>query len=60
MVEIIGEDGLNTVLPHIKKVLRGERAEYESEIQYQGVGKRWLHTGIACGQRGWKRQPPGG
>ena len=43
MVEIIGEDGLNTVLPHIKKVLRGERAEYESEIQYQSVGKRWLH-----------------
>ncbi|HEY4856357.1 MAG TPA: HWE histidine kinase domain-containing protein, partial [Xanthobacteraceae bacterium] len=43
MGEIIGEDGLNTVLPHIKKVLRGERAEYESEIQYQSVGKRWLH-----------------
>ena len=43
MVEIIGQDGLSTVMPHIKKVLRGERAEYESEIQYQGVGKRWLH-----------------
>jgi PAS domain S-box-containing protein len=43
MGAIIGEDGLDTVLPHIKKVLQGERAEYESEIQYRGVGKRWLH-----------------
>lgn len=41
--EIVGEDGFRTVLPHIKKVLAGERAEYESEVHYQGIGKRFLH-----------------
>src|SRR5262249_15145745 len=41
--EIIGDEGFRTVFPHIKKVLAGQRAEYESEVQYQGIGKRFLH-----------------
>jgi PAS domain S-box-containing protein len=41
--EIIGEEGFKTVLPHIKKVLAGERAEYDCEVHYQGVGRRFLH-----------------
>ena len=41
--EVIGKEGFKTVLPHINKVLSGERAEYESEVLYQGVGKRFLH-----------------
>jgi PAS domain S-box-containing protein len=43
LVEIIGKEGFKGVLPHIQKVLRGERAEYEHEVDYEGVGKRYLH-----------------
>ena len=41
--EILSQEGFRTVLPHIKKVLAGQRDEYESEVQFQGVGKRFLH-----------------
>jgi PAS domain S-box-containing protein len=43
IVDIIGEEGFNTILPNIKKVLRGERAEYEGEVPYQSIGKRFVH-----------------
>jgi PAS domain S-box-containing protein len=43
IVDVIGEQGFKTILPHIKKVLRGERAEYEGEVHYQTIGKRFLH-----------------
>jgi PAS domain S-box-containing protein len=43
IVDIIGEEGFKTILPHINKVLAGERAEYEGEVQYQSIGKRFLH-----------------
>ena len=41
--EVIGEEGFRTVRPYINKVLAGERVEYESEVTYQRVGKRFLH-----------------
>jgi PAS domain S-box-containing protein len=44
IIEIIGEEGFATILPHVEKVLRGERAEYESEIHFQGVGRRALRV----------------
>jgi PAS domain S-box-containing protein len=43
IADVIGEEGFKTVLPHINRVLSGERVEYESEVLYQGVGKRFLH-----------------
>jgi PAS domain S-box-containing protein len=43
IVDIIGEEGFETILPHIKKVLDGERAEYEGEVHYQNIGRRFLH-----------------
>jgi PAS domain S-box-containing protein len=42
LVEIVGTEGFAKVRPHIEKVLRGERAEYEHEVDYSGVGKRFL------------------
>jgi PAS domain S-box-containing protein len=44
IVEIMGEQGLATILPHVHKVLQGERVEYESEVQFAGVGSRVLHV----------------
>jgi PAS domain S-box-containing protein len=44
IVEIIGEDGFKTILPHIEKVLAGQRAQYESRVHFQGVGTRVLNV----------------
>jgi PAS domain-containing protein len=49
IIDIIGEEGFNAILPHIQQVLRGMRVEYESEIYYQGNRSPrcagHLHTG---------------
>jgi PAS domain S-box-containing protein len=44
IAEIMGEQGFSTILPHVEKVLQGERVEYESEVQFAGVGSRLLHV----------------
>jgi PAS domain S-box-containing protein len=44
IVEIIGEEGFETIRPHIDTVLQGERTEYEREVHFHGVGKRVLHV----------------
>jgi len=38
IVEIMGEEGLKTISPHIEKVLKGQHAEYETEVSFRGVG----------------------
>jgi PAS domain S-box-containing protein len=43
VMEIVGRDAFAKVRPHIEKVLRGEQVEYEHEVEYQGVGRRFLH-----------------
>jgi PAS domain-containing protein len=32
IVEVIGETGFQTILPHIKAVLSGQRVEYETDV----------------------------
>ena len=44
IVEVMGEEGFATVLPHIEKVLEGETVEYETEVAFRGVGVRYLHV----------------
>src|SRR5436309_3217192 len=43
IVEIMGEEGLKTILPQVKKVLKGQRVEYETEVSFRGVGAPCLH-----------------
>gem|GEM_PF-984034 len=43
IVEIIGEEALKTILPHIKKVLKGDNVEYEMEVPFQSAGVRWIN-----------------
>ena len=44
IVEVMGETGFNTILPHIKAVLLGDRVEYETEVHFKDVGPRLLHV----------------
>lgn len=42
--KIMGEDAFNLILPYVKKVLSGERVEFESEIPYSTAGKHYMHV----------------
>ena len=44
IVDILGEQDFHAVLPQIKKVLEGDRVEFEREVHYRDVGKRFLHV----------------
>jgi PAS domain S-box-containing protein len=44
ILEIMGQEGFETIMPHVKKVLNGDRVEYESDVHFQGVGHRVLHV----------------
>ena len=44
IVDVMGEEGFATVLPHIQKVLKGETVEYKTEIAFRDVGIRYLHV----------------
>src|SRR5438270_10306987 len=35
IVQIMGKEGLRTISPHIKKVLKGHNVEYETEVDYR-------------------------
>ena len=59
IIEVIGETAFNTILPHIKAVLLGQRVEYETQVYYKDGGPRLVHVIYVpdkdqCGQvRGW-------
>ena len=44
IVDIMGEAGLNTIMPYIEQVLQGQRVEYETEVSFEGVGTPALHV----------------
>jgi PAS domain S-box-containing protein len=41
--DVLGQDGYETLRPYIERVLSGERVEYETQVEYPGRGKRWIH-----------------
>ena len=44
IVEVMGETGFKTILPHVKAVLTGRRVEYEDQVHFKDVGPRLLHV----------------
>jgi signal transduction histidine kinase len=42
--EMIGHAAYETILPHMERVLRGERVEYETEIPFPGIGPRCMEV----------------
>ncbi|HEU4508875.1 MAG TPA: ATP-binding protein [Pyrinomonadaceae bacterium] len=44
ILEVMGEEGFDAILPHIQRALKGETVEYQSEIKFRGVGTRTLQV----------------
>ncbi|MGH9409226.1 MAG: PAS domain-containing protein [Vicinamibacterales bacterium] len=38
IVDVIGPEALESIRPHIERVLRGERVEYEQDVAYRSIG----------------------
>lgn len=44
IAEVIGEEALAPFLPHIERVLAGERVEFEAKLQLPAGPERWLRS----------------
>jgi PAS domain S-box-containing protein len=44
IVDVMGEDGLKTIRPHVEAVLQGRTVEYEDQVHFAGVGPRRLRV----------------
>ncbi len=42
IVDVLGKEAFETLLPHFKRVLAGQRVHYEQETNFRSVGKRWI------------------
>lgn len=45
--EVIGRDAFEDIRPHVEAVLRGEPVEFEQELTYDKLGRRFLHVSYA-------------
>lgn len=43
--EIVGSAAYETIRPYVERVLRGETVEYEVEIPYERIGRRFMRAG---------------
>jgi len=42
--DVIGAAAFTKLEPYFQRALAGERVEYEEEIDYEGLGRRWVHA----------------
>ena len=42
--DVLSDKDFQSIRPHVEKVLQGNRVEFEREVHYQGVGRRFLHV----------------
>jgi PAS domain S-box-containing protein len=42
--EVLGKEAREAIRPYVKSVLRGETVQYETEVLYQRVGRRFMHV----------------
>jgi PAS domain S-box-containing protein len=42
IVEIIGRESFESLRPKFERVLAGEIVRYEDQVQYPGIGQRWI------------------
>ena len=44
IVEVMGESAFATIMPQVERVLRGEPVEFETEVDYASVGRRFMRA----------------
>ena len=42
--EVIGEAAMRRLRPHFERVLRGEVVRYEDQVDFRGIGRRWIQA----------------
>jgi PAS domain S-box-containing protein len=42
ILNVLGKDAFEALLPHFTRVLSGQRVQYEQETNVQGIGSRWI------------------
>jgi PAS domain S-box-containing protein len=51
--EVIGREAMREIEPHIRRVLAGERVQYERLSRFKGLGERWLSWSYTPTGEGW-------
>ncbi|HET9327794.1 MAG TPA: ATP-binding protein [Candidatus Eisenbacteria bacterium] len=41
---VIGHEAFHRLMPYFERVLAGEEVRYEEQIDFQGLGLRWIHA----------------
>jgi PAS domain S-box-containing protein len=44
IVEVIGEDGMRDLRPHVERLLAGQAVQYERLASFPRLGRRWIHS----------------
>ncbi|MGH7450206.1 MAG: PAS domain S-box protein [bacterium] len=44
IVEILGQEAFNYLLPQFQRVLSGQIVRFEEEVNVQGMGRRWINA----------------
>jgi PAS domain S-box-containing protein len=44
IVDVLGAEGFAALQPFFERVLAGERVEYESAVNFSGIGNRWIRA----------------
>jgi PAS domain S-box-containing protein len=42
ILDVLGEEAFETLRHHFERVLAGENVSYEEEVNFQGIGRRWI------------------
>jgi PAS domain S-box-containing protein len=44
IAEVIGQEAFESLRPHFEQVLSGQAVRYEEEVNYRGLGRRWVNA----------------
>lgn len=44
VADVLGPAAFQVIHPHMVAVLTGQRVEFEAELNYQRIGRRWMHV----------------
>jgi PAS domain S-box-containing protein len=42
IVDVLGKDVFEALSPYFERALAGEKASYEAEVSFEGIGRRWI------------------